>query len=322
MALPAFHTAIGMSVPFLIGLIGFLKKRKITRRFLIHVSIWMIICGLWAEIPDFPRFFPRKHRSLEKKITISFYGNVFFFHGFLDAHQTEDRGLLEGSLIIFSMFFFLLFIGRKSLLDNEKEIELLGKKVTTCQFNLQKKDYVFENIIDIHCHILPGVDDGPQTIEESLKMCKRAKELGISHIIATPHFPWEGRYDTTRILKAYNSLSERLVKENCDITLSLGSDCRITHDLVERLKKKEVFRLANSRFFLLELDDFTVPEGLELFIAHSREEGFFPILTHPERNIVFQSNFKRLEKIKEKGKANIFFAPNLRKRDLNSNNRK
>ena len=292
MSLPAMHTAIGMGFPFLAGLVRFLKTKRVTSRALLVLVFAMIFCGLWAEVPDMPKFF-----SHEWSPHNSNYVNLFFFHGLLDKYQAEDRGLLEGGIAIFSMFFLILFVSSKSVMDNQKRIESL-KKASLPESALGSYGGIdYKDIVDIHCHVLPQVDDGPESIEESIKMCKRAIELGVVHIVATPHLPWKEDYATDKIIASYNLLKEALEKENFPLKLSLGADIRISWDLVDRLKNLSLLTLADSRYFLLELDDFTVPDGLENFIIKCNSAGFYPVISHPERNIIFQSDLSRLKKI-------------------------
>ncbi len=293
MSLPAMHTAVGMSAPFLAGAAGYLKAKRVTAKALLVLVFAMIFCGLWAEVPDFPKVLSREWSAHDPR-----YVNIFFFHGFLDAHQTEDRGLAEGFLAISTMFFLILFACRKSVLDNAKKIDLLGSAVAReANPPAVPKHIDYKDIVDIHCHLLPGVDDGPASVEEAIKMCRRVVELGVCHTVATPHMPWRGSYPTERIVESYNLLKKELEKEEIALRLSLGADIRIMWDLVERLKNSSVFTLARSRYFLLELDDFTVPEQLEGFMQKCNSAGFYPVLSHPERNTVFQSDITRLKDI-------------------------
>jgi protein-tyrosine phosphatase len=293
MSLPAMHTAVGMSVPFLAGAAGFLRSRRATSKTLLILALAMIFCGLWAEVPDIPKFLSHTWSAHDPK-----YVNIFFFHGLLDKYQTEDRGLVEGFSIIMAIFFLILFACGKTALDNQRKIDRLeGMVPSSAIAPAIPKGIDYKNMVDIHCHVLPGVDDGPGTMDESVAMCRRIAELGVSHTVATPHLPWRGEYGTGKVLEAYNSLKKRLEDDKIDLKLSLGSDIRISWDLVERLKNRSVFTLADSKYFLLELDDLTVPERLGDFIGRCNAEGYYPIITHPERNVIFQSDINRLKEI-------------------------
>jgi protein-tyrosine phosphatase len=292
MALPVAHTVIGITVGFLIGLAIFLKRKKFSANTLLLTSLLMVIFGVWAEVPDIPRFLPR-YEHLERKLHHSSYVNTFFFHGYLDTWE-EDRGELLGSAILFSVFFFIFFAASYTILKNEKKLNELENKQDP-QITPSADAFIFKDIVDIHCHVLAGLDDGPQSLEESLSMCRRALELGVVHIVATPHLPWLGEYQTDQVVSTYNLLRESLKKENLPLELSLGADIRISWDLVERLKSKSVFTIAGSRYFLLELDDFTLPATLEDFIAKCNKDNFYPVLTHPERNVLLRADYEKIK---------------------------
>jgi len=302
MSLPVMHTAVGVGTAFLAGLLIFLKKKRLTANTLILVSFLMIIFGIWAEVPDIPRFFPPPYNDWLQKIHHNhshpyyYYLDIFFFHASLDAWMAEDRGELAGFFILFGVFSSLFAAASYSVMKNEKELESL-RKTGSQGISLKEKVFDFKDMVDTHCHVLPGVDDGPQSLEESIKMCRRALELGVVHIIATPHLPWQEKYEIDKIKIAYSSLKEALAKENLPLELSLGSDIRIAWDLIEKLKRSAVLTIAGSRYFLLELDDLTIPPGLDDFIKMCNKEGFYPVLTHPERNILLRRDYERLKKL-------------------------
>ncbi|MDD5633946.1 MAG: hypothetical protein PHW46_01560 [Candidatus Omnitrophica bacterium] len=301
MSLPSMHTAIGMSFPFFVTASIYFKIRKVTSKLLVAATFLMIFCGIWAEVPDLPRFLPQKYQYLEDTITRSKYADIFFFHGFLDTHQTEDRGLREGAVAIFAMFFLILFASAKTIRDNQKKIDAFkdvdrGKEI---QGGLAKIHIKYNGITDLHCHILPGIDDGPETIEESVEMCKRMVEMGFKHVVATPHIPWKGSDQIGKIVISFNSLKEQIEREEILLRLSLGADIKIDYDLVEKLKTGGFLTVANSRYFLLEPEDFIVPSGFEDFLARCIKAGFYPIITHPERSSAFQDDFERMKKIAE-----------------------
>ena len=296
MSLPILHTAVGISLPFLVGLALFLKKKKLGKKALISLALTMAICGLWATVPDIPRYLPSQYKHFEQDITDSKYGNIFFFHKFLDTHQAEDRGNLEGLALLFAMFFLTLFAAAKSIMANKKEIEDLDKKAHLAK-GLSEERSDHKNIIDLHCHVLAGVDDGPADMDESVEMCKRMVELGITSVVATPHLPWKGKYDVEKIFVEHHALKERLAQEDIALEVFLGTDIRITWDIIDKLKRGEVLTLGKSRYFLLELDNFTVPVGLEKFISQCHKEDLYPVLSHPERNGVLQRDLHRFKKL-------------------------
>jgi hypothetical protein len=122
---PAFHTAAGMSLPFVAGLIRFLQIRRVSKRMLIVLISAMVLCGFWAEIPDIPKYYPKEYQKWEKNLRHSNYADLFFLHNFLDKNETEDEGQIEGTIAIFFMFFLIFFAASFTLIENDLDIYYL-----------------------------------------------------------------------------------------------------------------------------------------------------------------------------------------------------
>ncbi len=158
-------------------------------------------------------------------------------------------------------------------------------------------------MIDIHCHILPGLDDGARDLDESVEFCRIALEDGIRTIVATPHM-FDGLYSVARndIFKAIDRLRRRLEKEGIDLEIVPGAETHVAFDLPNRIERKEIVTLADGgRYILLELPPEIVPMGLNDLLFRLRLSGFTAILAHPERNYAIQSNPEILDKIVEAG---------------------
>jgi len=153
--------------------------------------------------------------------------------------------------------------------------------------------------IDIHCHILPGLDDGPETIEDSLEMLEMAKDDGITHIFCTPHV-YPGVYDTDMQMIRRTRDELREAGSN-GIKLLLGGDVRITPDLPERVKRQIAPTLNGSRYLLIELPSQIMPHYISTIIFNLRQKGIVPIITHPERCMYFARDFTTLKVLREQG---------------------
>ena len=129
MAVPVLHVALGMSVPFTVGMAAYIEKKRMTSLMLALIFIFMLFCGAFAVIPDVPRYFPGEYHHLGKKVNDSAFSNFFFLHVLLDKNEPEDEGLVEGAAIIFAMLFIILAVSGKSAIANEKEIMSLEKEV-------------------------------------------------------------------------------------------------------------------------------------------------------------------------------------------------
>jgi len=109
-------------------------------------------------------------------------------------------------------------------------------------------------MIDIHAHILPSLDDGPETIEESIELCKVAANDGIKAIVATPHSK-DGAYETKSvdILKAVDELNLKLKENQIDIEILPGAEVHISEGLVENIKSGDVLTISSFLNFPLSL---------------------------------------------------------------------
>lgn len=155
-------------------------------------------------------------------------------------------------------------------------------------------------MVDIHCHVLPNIDDGPSEVKTSLAMIRMAAEDGITHIVATPHFLYRQPPTLGEIGEACRSLQEKIRKEGVPVTLLPGADVRISFEMLQGLDRKEVPTINNSRYLLLELPDL-VPPGLDHFLFEVRVKGYVPVITHPERNYTFLSSPGKIEPLREAG---------------------
>ncbi len=150
--------------------------------------------------------------------------------------------------------------------------------------------------IDIHCHILPQLDEGPSTPEESAKMLAVACEDGIRGIVATPHII-NGLYGNTKetIDKAISAMRSLANK----IQLYMGAEIRIDRDLAARVARDELPLINNKRFILLELPAYVIPPvpSLENIVRSLTKKHITPIFAHPERNMPILKDLSIMEKL-------------------------
>ncbi|MFC7319298.1 tyrosine-protein phosphatase [Halobacillus campisalis] len=147
-------------------------------------------------------------------------------------------------------------------------------------------------MIDIHSHILPGVDDGAQTMEESIEMAKAAVEEGITTIVATPHHR-NGEFDNYKhdIIIQVNELNRVLKEKGIDLTVLPGQETRINDALIKDIHKDEVLALnVDSTYVFVEFPHDHVPQYASNLLFNLQVEGYQPIIVHPERNLKIQEN--------------------------------
>jgi protein-tyrosine phosphatase len=158
-------------------------------------------------------------------------------------------------------------------------------------------------LIDIHCHILPGLDDGAQGMEESVAMARQAAEEGIRTIIATPHHR-DGRYDNaaSKVLESVRQLNEKLTEASIPVSILPGQEIHIFGELANELTGTELLTLTDeSPYVLVELPSSHVPRYTEQLLFDIQLKGFIPIIAHPERNQEIMENPDKLYKLVDKG---------------------
>lgn len=153
-------------------------------------------------------------------------------------------------------------------------------------------------MIDLHCHILPELDDGAKDWDETLKMIEIAKNNGITDLIATPHIYPEFYFPEMDKIK---EKFEELKSKSKDINFYLGNDLHLTPETIKYLKEGKALTLNNGRYVLIEPPEFFSENELENLLFSLRCEGYIPIITHPERYQIFREKIKLLQRIKEQG---------------------
>ena len=147
-------------------------------------------------------------------------------------------------------------------------------------------------MIDIHTHVLPGVDDGARTWEMAVHMCHMAAQDGISHIVATPHANDEYSYDRQELEAALADLSVRV---GSIVELTLGCDFHFSYDNLSALEQDpHRFTIGNTRYLLVEFSDFSLPPWITDKLQDLLAMGLVPIITHPERNMLLQADPERV----------------------------
>jgi len=157
-------------------------------------------------------------------------------------------------------------------------------------------------MIDLHTHLLPGIDDGAKSLEEAVQIIKRGKEIGITAICTTPHLSSGFTKDRTeKIMENFLRLQERTSREKIGIQLYLGSeiDLRMNFDSIKRLPF--FFINQTQKYLFLELPIGEFPAFTEKILFSLLIEGLSPILAHPERSLGKESDLERIEKLKDSG---------------------
>lgn len=154
-------------------------------------------------------------------------------------------------------------------------------------------------MIDIHCHILPEVDDGPKSWDVAVEMCRMAVADGITHTVATPHANDRYAYDRPYLAELLDQLREKV---GPSLKFSLGCDFHLSFENLERaLENPHTYTIGETNYLLVELSNYSVPNQISECFTRLGDRGLTPILTHPERNPILQQTPLRILEWAEQG---------------------
>ena len=158
-------------------------------------------------------------------------------------------------------------------------------------------------MIDIHSHLLYGVDDGCKTIEESIEILRDLESLGYTDIVLTPHYIVNSKYTSSKKdnRNKINALKKELQKQQIHINLYLGNEIYIDEKIDYLLKNKQVTSLNDSDYLLIELPMSGEFPGYEDILFDLISKGKKVILAHPERYFAFQKDFHKINELEKMG---------------------
>lgn len=143
-------------------------------------------------------------------------------------------------------------------------------------------------LCDLHCHLLPGIDDGPSTMAEALAMASLAVANGITHAVVTPHIH-PGRYENTldSISAAYSKFKAELEIQSIPLELGMAAEVRIGFEITQMVSNGQLpflGSLDDNKVLLVELPHSHIPPGSEKLMNWLMDRGITPMIAHPERN--------------------------------------
>lgn len=160
-------------------------------------------------------------------------------------------------------------------------------------------------MIDVHSHILYGIDDGAKSLEDSIGILEKARKYGINKIFVTPHYIEESKYMCNN--KGKKKILDELQEKFPDIELYMGNEIYINNHIHEHIEKGEISPLGNSKYLLIELPIYNEFPGLEDYLFKLRTMGYKIIIAHPERYNYFKEDFDKLLGLCKQG---IYFQGN------------
>ncbi|GAA6173651.1 tyrosine protein phosphatase [Colwellia sp. KU-HH00111] len=160
-------------------------------------------------------------------------------------------------------------------------------------------------MIDLHCHVLPGIDDGAKTMDESLSLIQAAIDDGITRIICTPHIQ-PGIYDNTlaSITDVFSQLKEQVTHHSLNIELAFAAEVRLCPEIMVLAKQNKLPFIGlwqEQQVLLLELPHSHVPAGTEQLINWLKKNGIIAMIAHPERNRDILADFSKFKQLARTG---------------------
>ena len=157
-------------------------------------------------------------------------------------------------------------------------------------------------MVDIHHHLLWGLDDGAKDFETSLAMAKASAADGVTHVVCTPHANGHFDFDPAVNAEKVAALQTKLDAEGVPLKLGLGCDFHVSYDNVMEAKTNpKKFSVNRLGYLMIEIPDYGVPPGIVETFYELQLAGLTPILTHPERNPTLQADYSRLTEWMRRG---------------------
>ena len=158
-------------------------------------------------------------------------------------------------------------------------------------------------MVDLHCHLLPGIDDGSKSMTISLRLAREATENGVTHALLTPHH-MNGRYVNHKqdIIRQTKEFQKQINANNIPLTVFPGQEVRINGQLLEALDNDDIlFADTAGKYMMLEFPDDDVPHYTNQMIFDLQQRGIIPIIVHPERNTKIMSEPELIYQLLQKG---------------------
>lgn len=163
------------------------------------------------------------------------------------------------------------------------------------------KDLIPDGHIDIHSHLLPGIDDGARTFEDSLRLTQALQSFGISEIITTPHIiqhVWDNTHE--QIISNKNNTVADLQKNNIQLPFRAAAEYLMDDQFVHLFQSNDLLTLKGN-YVLVEMSYINAPIQLYSILFDLQVAGYIPVLAHPERYLFYHNNFNEYVKLKRAG---------------------
>ena len=151
---------------------------------------------------------------------------------------------------------------------------------------------------DMHSHLLPGIDDGAETLEKSLQLIQELRSFGYRKLITTPHIMGEGYRNTPEIiLQKLEEVQLALYQQRSPVALQAAAEYYMDEWFTEKIEKEEKLLTFGKNYLLFEMPYLNPAQQLSQVVFLLRTQGYQPVLAHPERYVYYHENFALLQKL-------------------------
>lgn len=176
----------------------------------------------------------------------------------------------------------------------------------------KKKELLFQNFeiigVDMHSHLIPGIDDGSKSIDDSLEMIRAFIDLGFRKLYITPHVMSDYyKNDPKIIYEGYNKLKEAIIENNLQIEIFPSAEYYVDFEFEEKLKSNAELLPISEKYILIEFSFYNTPENYLDVIFQLQTKGYKVIFAHPERFVIFQNDYEKYVELKNR---DVFFQIN------------
>jgi tyrosine-protein phosphatase YwqE len=234
--------------------------------------------------------------------------------------KNTEKGQPYGLAFLIAPFLFSIFLFSRKGLCSLFYLSLIFVFQILGMFHFFQKKYFLADylhgMVDIHNHILPGIDDGAKTVEESIDLLNGFSELGITSFICTPHI-MHNHYDNTpsTILAAHKLLEKEIISKKMEnISLEPAAE-HMVDDNFENLLENDQIMALKKEYLLIEMSYLQPSLNFDAAIDKIASHNYFPIFAHPERYMYFHRRYKVYTSLKRQG---ILFQMNLQSLSANA----
>lgn len=168
--------------------------------------------------------------------------------------------------------------------------------------NIPLKDLFPEGFVDIHSHLLPGIDDGAKDLDNSISLISKMYSYGIKNFITTPHVLGDVYPNSSELIKnKLKEVQDELLKQGLsDVKINAAAEYMMDERFIDRLKNDDILTLKDN-YILVEMSYFNAPYNLYDILFEIQLKGYKPVLAHPERYAFYHNDFQNFYKLKKAG---------------------